>query len=68
MKKIDYNIILKNIDISLNAMEYDALRSAGKTKFNAATLNELYALKAHLKVLAAAQKPAPKPTPLKEEK
>ena len=44
-KNIDYEVVVANIHQSLNALEYDSMRSAGKTKFNATTLNELYAIK-----------------------
>ena len=40
MKQIDYQAILDNANSILNALEYDCMRSGGKTKFNAATLNE----------------------------
>ena len=48
MKQIDYQAILDNANVILNALEYDCMRSGGKTKFNAATLNELYTLKDRL--------------------
>ena len=44
MKPIDYQQIVDNAKQILNAIEYDCMRSGGKTKFNAATLNELYTL------------------------
>ena len=58
-KVIDYKKILNNIDISINAMEYDCERSAGKAKFNAATLNSLYEMRANL------EKKVPKDVPPK---
>ena len=69
-KHIDYKKILDNIEISINAMEYDCLRSAGKAKFNAGTLNELYKLQDRLKikVMVPTSKPAPKLTTPKKEK
>ena len=45
-RTIDYAKILKNIDEIIEALEFDSMRSAGKTKVNAGTLNELYALRA----------------------
>ena len=44
MKQIDYQQILDNANQILNAIEYDCMRSGGKTKFNASTLNDLYTL------------------------
>ena len=48
MKPIDYQAILDNANHIINAIEYDCMRSGGKTKFNAATLNDLYTLKDRL--------------------
>ena len=44
-RPIDYQQLLDNVDIMINTMEYDSMRSAGKTKVNAAQLNELYQLR-----------------------
>ena len=44
-KQIDYEVLMRNIDMMINTLEYDAMRSAGKMKLNAANINELYSLK-----------------------
>ena len=44
-RPIDYQQLLDNVDIMINTMEYDSMRSAGKTKVNAAQLNDLYKLR-----------------------
>jgi len=45
MRKIDYEKILHNIDIMLNTLEYDSIRSGGKVKMNAEDLLNLIELK-----------------------
>ena len=44
-RAIDYAALLHNVDTMINTMEYDSMRSAGKTKVNAAQLNDLYKLR-----------------------
>ena len=44
MKPINYQAILDNAKAMINTLEYDCMRSAGKTKYNVSTLNELYVL------------------------
>ena len=41
---IDYAILVKNVEVMINLLEYDAMRSSGKAKTNSATLNDLYEL------------------------
>jgi len=45
MRKIDYDKILYNIDVMLNTLEYDSIRSGGKVKINAQDLLNLIELK-----------------------
>ena len=42
---IDYNEILKNVDQMIELLEFDSMRSAGKTKLNSQHLHSLYELK-----------------------
>ena len=66
-KVIDYKKILTNIDISINAMEYDCERSAGKAKFNAATLNSLYEMRANLEKKVPKDVPKTITTPIEKK-
>ena len=45
MRDIDYKKMLENTEQMIEALEYDAQRSPGKTKFNAAELFYLYEMK-----------------------
>ena len=45
MRTIDYVKVIKNIQDMINLLEYDSMRSPGKTKMNAETLVSLYSLK-----------------------
>jgi len=45
MQPIDYKVLLENVDKMINLLEYDAMRSAGKTKLNSQHLESLYVLK-----------------------
>jgi hypothetical protein len=47
MREIDYDQILVNIKTMINTLEYDSMRSAGKCKINAGTLETLINLKKH---------------------
>jgi hypothetical protein len=47
MREIDYERILNNIKEMINTLEYDSMRSGGKTKINAGTLGELLNLQKH---------------------
>ena len=44
-KHVDHAQVLKNIEQMINIMEFDAMRSAGKAKMNAANLVDMYKLK-----------------------
>ena len=45
MREIDYENLLANVDEMINTLEYDSMRSAGKTKMNCATLVNLRTLR-----------------------
>ena len=42
---VDYEALLANVDNMINLLEYDAMRSPGKTKMNSQHLHSLYFLK-----------------------
>ncbi len=42
---IDYKALVANIDEMIQLLEYDAMRSPGKTKLNSQHLHSLYYLK-----------------------
>ena len=46
MYEINYQQLLDNYDQMINTLEYDSMRSGGKAKLNADTLNNLYSMKA----------------------
>jgi|TARA_R110000772_G_scaffold158937_1_gene270108 hypothetical protein len=69
MRTIDYVKVIKNIQDMINLLEYDSMRSPGKTKMNAETLVSLYSLKdryddgnSKLKVEEPIKKTVTKPT------
>ena len=45
MREINKSEVLYNIDTMINTLEYDSMRSPGKTKVNAGLLVNLYTLK-----------------------
>ena len=45
MREINKTELLYNIDTMINTLEYDSMRSAGKTKINCGLLVNLYNLK-----------------------
>ena len=45
MREINKTELLYNIDTMINTLEYDSMRSAGKTKVNCGLLVSLYSLK-----------------------
>ena len=45
MREINKSEVLYNIDTMINTLEYDSMRSPGKTKVNAVLLVNLYTLK-----------------------
>ena len=45
VREINKSEVLYNIDTMINTLEYDSMRSPGKTKVNAGLLVNLYTLK-----------------------
>ena len=45
MRDIDKDALLKNVIDMINTLEYDSMRSPGKSKLNAGVLVSLYHLK-----------------------
>ena len=45
VREINKTELLYNIDTMINTLEYDSMRSAGKTKVNCGLLVSLYSLK-----------------------
>lgn len=46
MYEINYEQLITNYNQMINTLEYDSMRSGGKAKLNADTLNNLYSMKA----------------------
>jgi len=46
MYEINYKQLLSNYEQMINTLEYDSMRSGGKAKLNADTLNNLYTMRA----------------------
>lgn len=44
MHKIDYAKLAENVNMMINLLEYDAMRSSGKAKMNSQHLESLYVL------------------------
>lgn len=44
-KEINYKVLIDNVDQMINLLEFDAMRSSGKTKLNSQHLHSLYFLK-----------------------
>ena len=63
MRDINKTELLYNIETMINTLEYDSMRSPGKTKVNAGLLVSLYTLK---DIYEKEQKNS-KPTPIKKE-
>ena len=59
--EIDYEVLLDNIARMINLLEFDSMRSSGKTKLNSQHLHSMYFLK---EVYEAKVK---KPTPVKKK-
>ena len=45
MHKVEYDVLLENVDKMINLLEFDAMRSSGKAKLNCGHLESLYTLK-----------------------
>ena len=44
-REINYTALLKNVEEMINLLEFDSMRSSGKTKLNSQHLHSLYYLK-----------------------
>lgn len=44
-RQIDYKALLANVDEMITLLEFDAMRSAGKTKLNSQHIHSLYVMK-----------------------
>lgn len=63
MSRIDYTIILENLDKMIEVLEYDSMRSSGKAKLNSQHLHSMYYLKEKYEQTL---KTKPTPSPKKE--
>ena len=45
MKDIDYSLIILNYEKMINILEFDSMRSAGKAKLNAPTVESMYMMR-----------------------
>ena len=63
MRDINKTELLYNIETMINTLEYDSMRSPGKTKVNASLLVSLHTLKD----MYEKQQKNSKPTPVKKE-
>jgi hypothetical protein len=59
MRDTNVEKLLEHVESMINTLEYDSMRSPGKTKINAGTLVSLYALK-DIYEAAAKKKPVSK--------
>jgi len=59
MRDTNIDMLLEHVVSMINTLEYDSMRSPGKTKVNAGTLVSLYALK-DIYEAEAKKKPASK--------
>ncbi len=62
MKDIDYKIIIDNYNKMINILEFDSMRSAGKAKLNAPTIESMYILTDRYAKLLKEMKPTPAKT------
>ena len=58
---IDYDVLLDNVDRMINLLEFDSMRSSGKTKLNSQHLHSMYYLKEKYETKVK------KPTPVKKK-
>tara|TARA_Y100001973_G_C4939936_1_gene205127 strand:+ start:20 stop:259 length:240 start_codon:yes stop_codon:yes gene_type:complete len=63
VRDINKTEVLYNIETMINTLEYDSMRSPGKTKVNAGLLVDLY----NLKDIYTKELKNSKPTPVKKE-
>ena len=59
MKDIDYSLIIDNYNKMINILEFDSMRSAGKAKLNAPTVESMYVMVDRYTKLIAKMKPTP---------
>jgi len=64
MYQIDYEKIIENYNQVINTLEYDSMRSGGKSKLNVQNLHYLYSMKEKYEQKIS----KPKPIPTKEVK
>ena len=57
-KEVDYGKLIANLEEMINVLEYDSMRSAGKSKLNSTTLVAMYELVDRYKASQAPAKPA----------
>lgn len=60
MREINYEQLLANYREMINVLEYDSMRSAGKSKINAGTLADLHSLAERYQKLVNSQQPSVK--------
>jgi hypothetical protein len=63
VREINRTDLLENIETMINTLEYDSMRSAGKTKLNCSLLVDLHTLRD----LYRKELKNSKPTPIKKE-
>lgn len=64
---IDYVVLLKNVEQMINLLEYDSMRSSGKSKVNAHSIHDLYELADRYRAkVAEAAKPEVVAKPIKK--
>ena len=62
MREINYDKLMENIDMMINTLEHDAMRSGGKLKQAANELVAIHELKdRYTRKLNETRKPGPKP-------
>lgn len=57
---LDYTVLLKNVNEMINLLEFDAMRSSGKTKLNSQHLHSLYFLKEKYEAMIPKKSPSVK--------
>ena len=61
-REIDYDRLMENIDLMINTLEYDAMRSGGKLKQAVLELAAMHELKdRYTRKINETRKPGPKP-------
>ena len=58
--EIDYKALLDNVDKMIGLLEYDSMRSPGKTKLNSQHLHSLYFLKEKYEAMLPKKSPIAK--------